>query len=172
MVGYSASDIYLRDMAATSSAWKIKPFIEGKPIPYKAVWSEEQFSVIANGHIPMDMDDKWFVYFEEPCLYLHRSWTGQPAYKVTISRTSKAYEARTAESAMTFTQNQEEDSAYQAELLDFLISNLLLGENKRFPLPPNAKAPSPSGAFQHIISGTAYAEKPAKIRKPWWQFWR
>lgn len=30
------------------------------------------------------MEDKWFIYYEEPHLFLHRSWTGQPVYKLTL----------------------------------------------------------------------------------------
>jgi hypothetical protein len=116
------------------------------------------------------MEDKWFIFFEDPYLFFHRSWTGAPAYKLTISRTSTGYEVQAAHSAIEFAQGQEMDSIYQAELLDFLVSNFLLGERKSFPLPPDAKASTPSGALQHAISGSGYAETH-KNRKPWWRFW-
>jgi hypothetical protein len=31
---------------------------------------------LRNGHVPFDMDDKWFIYAEDDWLYFHRSWTG------------------------------------------------------------------------------------------------
>lgn len=32
--------------------------------------------------IPFSMEDKWFVFYEEPWLYLHRSWTGMCVFQV------------------------------------------------------------------------------------------
>ena len=40
-------------------------------------------------------------------------------------------------------------------MLDFLISNLLLGEDKPFPMPSDARD-LPAGAFQHVISGAVH----------------
>jgi hypothetical protein len=42
-------------------------------------------------------------------------------------------------------------------MLDLLISNLLLGEDKPFPMPLDAPD-LPAGAFQHVISGAGYPE--------------
>ena len=36
------------------------------------------------GHIPEDMDDKWFIFFEKGWLYFHRSWTGACIYGVRL----------------------------------------------------------------------------------------
>jgi hypothetical protein len=36
------------------------------------------------GYIPKDMDDKWFIFFEDGWLYFHRSWTGHCIYGVKI----------------------------------------------------------------------------------------
>jgi len=29
-----------------------------------------------DGHGPVDMDDRWFIYYEGGWLHFHRSWTG------------------------------------------------------------------------------------------------
>ena len=36
------------------------------------------------GHVPSDMDDKWFIFFENGWLYFHRSWTGHCVYAVRL----------------------------------------------------------------------------------------
>jgi hypothetical protein len=36
------------------------------------------------GHIPADMDDKWFIFFEDGWLYFHRSWTGDCIYGLRL----------------------------------------------------------------------------------------
>lgn len=68
---------------AKRNDWQIKPF----PSRYKAVVIEEIYTKaelerITMGLIPQSMDDKWFIFYEEPWLYLHRSWTGLCIFKV------------------------------------------------------------------------------------------
>jgi hypothetical protein len=41
-----------------------------------------EFERIKRGVIPREMEDKWFVFYEEPWLYFHRSWTGACIYAV------------------------------------------------------------------------------------------
>ena len=65
-------------MSATSTSWERTPFKEAVPIPYHAAFDAEQFVRLKAGLIPQTMEDKWFVYYEEPELFFHRSWTGQP----------------------------------------------------------------------------------------------
>jgi len=46
--------------------------------------SEEDLRRISRGHIPQDMDEKWFIFREETNLYFHRSWTGACIFVATI----------------------------------------------------------------------------------------
>lgn len=39
------------------------------------------------GHIPEEMEDKWFVFFEQDWLYFHRSWTGICIYALRLECT-------------------------------------------------------------------------------------
>ncbi len=45
-------------------------------------FSPEQMDVLRMGHIPQEMEDKWFWYMEGDTLYAHRSWTGCCIYRV------------------------------------------------------------------------------------------
>lgn len=69
-------------MAVTRDRWKRIPFISGVPIPFEGAFSREEFDKIREGMVPEVMEDKWFAYFEKPHLFLHRSWTGHPVYRV------------------------------------------------------------------------------------------
>jgi hypothetical protein len=60
----------------------------------------------------------------------------------------------------TDTGQNQTDVTFESQLLDFLISNLILGGSKPFPLPPGMKE-STRGVFQHHIAGTGYAEVEA-----------
>lgn len=63
--------------------------------------NENEMSLIREGFCPKQMEDKWFIYFEDNTLYIHRSWTGYCRYtavflengivKVTVNRNSEQY---------------------------------------------------------------------------------
>jgi len=112
------------------------------------------------------MEDKWFIYYGEPHLFLHRSWTGQLVYRLAILHGSQGFEVTESLWSIEFAPVRGADPAYQAKLLDFLISNLLLGQSKYFPLPAGSKELAHPDLFQHAISGTRYPADLYKPRKP------
>jgi hypothetical protein len=61
------------------------PFKEGVRLPYQAAFDRVEFARLRAGLIPQQMEDKWFIYYEEPHLFLHRSWTGAPVYRLTLN---------------------------------------------------------------------------------------
>jgi hypothetical protein len=128
-------------MAATKDRRKRIPFTSGAPIPFQGVFSREEFDKLREGLVPKVMEDKWFAYFEDPYLFFHRSWTGEPIYRLTLAPNTEG--ASVAEALCTGTVIDKTGPEYQATLLDFLISNLLLGKGKPFPLPPGAQEAMP-----------------------------
>jgi hypothetical protein len=85
---------------------------------------------------------------------LHRSWTGQPVYKLTLKNLPNGAELTETLWSKELTGIPDFDSDYQVRLLDFLISNLLLGQSKPFPVPSGLEVKS--------------AEK---ANRPWWRIW-
>lgn len=73
-------------MIATSASWNHEPFIEGIALPLQATFDEALFDRMTHGLIPVQMEDKWFAFYEQPYLYLHRSWTGLPTYRLRFQR--------------------------------------------------------------------------------------
>jgi hypothetical protein len=71
-------------MSATPASWEHKPFKEVVPIPYQATFDAAQFARLRMGLVPQEMENKWFIYFDEPYLCVHRSWTGQPVYRLML----------------------------------------------------------------------------------------
>ncbi len=68
---------------AKRNDWKTEPMPSvSKNITLEKVYSQEEFDRIAFGVIPEQMEDKWFIFYEAPWLYLHRSWTGFCIFKV------------------------------------------------------------------------------------------
>ena len=155
-------------MKADSTSWKREPFISGELLSIEIDVNENEFTAIENGLIPQQMEDKWFIYYEMPYLHFHRSWTGQPVYRVSFEKKNNIYSINEALLSTEIAKNGEVE--YQGELLVFLISNLLLNRGLPFPKPKKVKEQAP-GIYQHHISGTGYTEKEISIKKPWWKFW-
>ena len=144
-------------MNATAGDWQREPFGEVVPIPYRAEFSPEAYARLKAGVIPRAMEDKWFVYFEAPYLHFHRSWTGLPVYRVVLDTVGEGAIVADAHWSKALADAPDADPGYQARLLHFLVSNLLLGRSEPFPLPETAHA-APPGAYQHHIAGTGYPE--------------
>jgi hypothetical protein len=53
-----------------------------------------EMDVVSMGLIPEDMDDRWFVYFEDTRLHVHRSWTGYEIYEVRFEQEKGSHVAR------------------------------------------------------------------------------
>lgn len=166
---------------ATADCWKnLIPFGSGLPLPFASRYDAAEFSRIAAGFIPEQMEDKWFVHYAEPNLYFHRSWTGEPVYRVTLVPDADGAVVTQACWSDTFARDEATALHYESQLLDFLIANLLLGQRKPFPRPAGQTEAAP-GIFQHHIAGTGYPEvvvappeatKPVvAAKKPWWRFW-
>ena len=72
-------------MGIKKTDWKTTPMPSKKTqISIEAKYSEEEIDLIKEGFKPRSMDDKWFIYFEEPWLYFHRSWVGYCIYMVKL----------------------------------------------------------------------------------------
>lgn len=71
-------------MVATRGDWKkTKPMPAAcEAISLDRTYAPSEFARLKEGHIPKGMEDKWFAYYEEPFLYLHRSWSGFCIYQV------------------------------------------------------------------------------------------
>jgi 8-oxo-dGTP diphosphatase len=72
------------------SDWQLYQLPEERALlKVSRVFDRSQMERIRKGHKPTDMDDRWFVYFENNNLYLHRSWTGYCVYVISFSEIDK-----------------------------------------------------------------------------------
>lgn len=70
---------------AVKTDWETKkmPFLRSRFTVRKAL-TPAQKERLRCGHIPREMEDKWFWYMEGNKLYAHRSWTGICVFILTI----------------------------------------------------------------------------------------
>ena len=113
---------------ATKDIWKNLPIDNPKQLQIYLEFNESQFSKIKNGLIPEEMEDKWFIYYEEGSLYFHRSWTGFGIYKVKITKEPTGYIIREFWVERNIEKYSNTDDEQDRTTLKLLISNGLLNE--------------------------------------------
>ncbi len=111
---------------AMKASWKtLEPPKTRAPLGYEHVFDDADADRLREGHIPQAMEDKWFAYFENGWLYLHRSWTGVLIYWLKLDdcpagvRVVESWVSREPE------QYRETDISYDRLLLDFLLCGLI-----------------------------------------------
>ena len=54
-------------------------------------FTDEEYQRMQWGVLPHDMDDRWFIYFEDNWFFFHRSWTGFCIYQVRLERSDTGW---------------------------------------------------------------------------------
>ncbi len=112
---------------ATKTTWQNHPIDNPKWIYIDMLFTDKQFSKLSKGLIPQQMEDKWFVYYENQWLYFHRSWTGYGMYQAKLNKEIDGYSIK----EFLVERNQEkysnEDDNTDIEAFSFLIARGLLG---------------------------------------------
>lgn len=116
-------------MAATRSSWgELHPLRKPHVLPPpERVWTEQEWQIIRRGHVPADMDDKWFAFIEHDRLYLHRSWTGDQAFQADFQPCDRGWQITKAavESSKRWYRRRYEGP--DRLMLELLIDTVLLG---------------------------------------------
>lgn len=117
------------------------PFVE---IAWQAAFSTAEFDRIRQGAIPDEMEDRWFSFFEEPNLFLLRSWTGYCIYRVTFTHRAGDVVVQQAVVSANINHYARSSDDYEVAFLEFLVHQLLLGESWPVPDgPPDEPSPQP-----------------------------
>jgi hypothetical protein len=153
-------------MRASRTSWKCEPFREGATLPYQAAFDSEQFARLKEGFIPQEMEDKWFIYYEEPHLFFHRSWTGRAIYRLALRSVQRGAEVTEALLSVRQTQTPGVSFDYELQVLDYVVSSFFLGQSKPFPSTPPLRLP-----MNGVVLGTCFAESPETPKRPWWHIW-
>jgi hypothetical protein len=113
---------------ATRQSWKIVEAPEQlTPIEYEDDFTEAEYEAIERGLIPQEMEDKWFIFYEEPVLFFYLSWLGELIYRVTLERDSAGAQVIGAELSPKY------PDPSHAAVLPWVVRHVLLGQNIEFP---------------------------------------
>ena len=145
---------------ANRDSWQVRPMPALKSrLPFAREFNDEEYAQASVGVIPRKMEDKWLIFLEDDWLLFYRSWTGICIYQIRISRSGDGYSIAEAWVNNDRNEYRARDGGYEAELLAFLIENLLLGKKSAFPLPADLRPDAPAGLYQHHVSGSGYPER-------------
>lgn len=78
--------------------------------------TEHEYHILQNGHIPQEMEDKWFAYFEDDTLFIHRSWSGICIYILRFSEHGKTADAVVNRDDTQYTETNLEKDELQARI--------------------------------------------------------
>jgi len=130
-------------MTATSTSWKrLPPSAERADLGFTALFTEAEAAQIKHGFVPEEMEDKWFIYFDEGWLFFHRSWNGALIFALRLEGSPDG--VRVVESWVNRDPQQYSgtDTEYDRQLVRFLIDAVLLKKpDARFPMASRPDAP-------------------------------
>jgi hypothetical protein len=83
------------------------------------------------GAIPEEMEDKWFIFYEDGELYFHRSWTGRCLYVVRFKEEGEGFIMYEADINRNPEQYRETDPQRDIDIVNRLIDRVLLSDHKQ-----------------------------------------
>ena len=114
--------------------WNTTPFPSKRSvISLDRTFSTQEMILIRNGLVPEQMEDKWFVYWQDDALYFHRSWTGFCIYVVRFEVDDERGRMVEAEVNRDREQYSVTSDAFEAKMISYLTDVLLLHQAAEFP---------------------------------------
>ncbi|MBI1375323.1 MAG: hypothetical protein GC159_21610 [Phycisphaera sp.] len=102
--------------------WKTEPLPDGwVTLPVDRVYTDAEFERIRMGFRPRQMEDHWFIYYDEPRLYAHRSWTGYCVYEITFAHDSDGHRVAEVRANRCAEQYSETDDGQDTLLVCHLL---------------------------------------------------
>lgn len=89
--------------------------------------------LLRRGLIPIDMDHKWFIYYEPRRLHMRRSWTGFLVYDIRMKDDGCRLTVLSARVNRDRIQYEDTDDDHDRPMLWALLNTLVLGKPMRLP---------------------------------------
>lgn len=90
-------------------------------IPLSLQLSPDEFERLRGGSVPEDMDEKWFIFYDDGWAYFHRSWTGHCIFAIRLEPVDDGYVAREAWATRDRAQYSNEDEKEDVRLLKSVL---------------------------------------------------
>ncbi len=107
---------------ATRDLWETKVMSEKKSLlDFTRHFSQAEFGCLSLGLVPEQMEDRWFIFLEEPWLFFHRSWTGHCIFQLRLQPDEDGYRVAEAWVNRDPEQYNSGGPASEIELLSKLV---------------------------------------------------
>ena len=117
--------------------WKTRPMPAQRAsilIPHEIgrAFNDADMASLRCGLLPAEMEEKWFVYFEDGVLHLHRSWTGNFIYRVKFGQSLDGWRATEVDINLHPRQHKMVDAADEAGIARlFMLLDMVCNKGKR-----------------------------------------
>ena len=101
------------------------------------VYAPGEMEHIRRGVLPKVMEDKWFIFYENDTLYMHRSWTGVCVYQADFVEDEGGAKVSRLLVNRDPQQYTNTDDDFDARQFVFLVDILLLEDYSQPPPMPN-----------------------------------
>ena len=118
---------------------------------YARSFDRDRHARVVRGLVPREMEDKWFVFYDEPWLFFHRSWTGLCVYQVRLRAEGEGSVVEEAWVNRAPEEYRETDDAHDVAILSFLVDALLLGLVVPFPVRASVDPKKASLVMHHVV---------------------
>lgn len=137
---------------ATAQSWRIKPMpAQTRELFLEGTYSPQEMTQIALGFVPVDQQDRWFLYFDDAWLHVHRSWTGTCVFQLQLLPQDGWFSTDRLIVNQDPVQYRMTDDAYNVALVSYLIDYLLLNRFAELPLPGKMSDQDAARHRQHLM---------------------
>jgi hypothetical protein len=120
-------------------------------LPFARSFSREEYLEMAEGFLPAQMEDKWFIYCEDNTFYFHRSWTGHCIFTMELEQTPEGYRPAAVFANRDPNQYTQEDESRDCVTLNCLIDGCLLEKTPQSLSFPATGAAGDVNGFAAIL---------------------
>jgi hypothetical protein len=119
---------------AIQQDWKNRKLPKKRAVvPLNRSFTAAEMRRIRRGVVPVQMEDKWFIYWRKNTLFFHRSWTGLCIYVVHFVKEGALCRMFSAEVNRAPRQYACTSDEHDGRLISWLIDVLLLGRDSEYP---------------------------------------
>ena len=145
---------------AKRTDWKIKPLPSRRiSLSLGRCFEPHEMEDIRHGLVPEQMEDKWFLFWEDDTLFFHRSWTGFCVYVVHFVCDEDSCLMASPEVNRDPAQYTGVSDERDAKQISYLVDLLLLHRETVFP---NDAATPGDGVLENwsLVGRAALGEHP------------
>ena len=147
---------------AVASDWENRPMPEARvSIPLDRSFPAGEWAALRQCVVPAQMEDKWFIYWQDDRLHFHRSWTGICVWVARFEPVGDGVRLVGAEVNRDPEQYKSTNDERDARLLEYVIDAVLLRRAVEFPADPNVPDPAIMQAWA-AVGRAALGEHPGK----------